>query len=259
MEKIKYAVLPRFQVNKIGKYFDLIGVESRFKEWVKRYTDQGYIISRPATLLGILEPGCFERVVFKRQAEYLGFPSLELIQNDAALDYSYHLAPLFKMKCKKMTRAEKSQTKKSPGLFGYVLFEKHRQDFEKFINDHINEISAGGKSLNSSILISVGYSPGCLAKILLRRESEAADFSTYEFIKTDRAVEYKCRVFPIYKAKASKFSFDEFENHYSKLMTETVDEGYNFVGKIEFSALLTRGCLKKDESLDVDAFLFEKA
>jgi len=258
MEKIKYAVLPQFQVKKIGKHFDLTDIDARFNEWVKRYTDQGYVINRPATLLGIVEPGCFQKLILRKQSEYLGFASFELIQSDAALDYSYHLAPMFTMKCKKMTAADLSKIKKSPGLFGYVFFEKHRQDFEKYINEHINKISAGGRQYNSSINISVRYAPGCLGKLMFKK-SDDADFTAYEFIKADKAPEYKCRVFPIYKAKSSKFSLDDFENHYSKLMTETVDEGYNFVGKIEFSALLKRGCFKGHLNLDVDAFIFEKA
>ena len=257
MEKIKYAVLPRFTIRKKGKVIDTTFIESDFTDWIKRYSDQGYVINRPTSLLAIMEPGCFSRLILREKVAFVDFAAIEFKMSDKKLDYHYRIAPNFIIKSQKITRKEKKIAKNDPGKFGMILFEKNREEFEKLINDFINQISSQGFQYSTSTEISATIQPGCLAT-LMRKKAEDVDFEAYEFIKTTTPVQYKCKVFPLYKSKWLDFSFDDFEKDFSTKVSAEVEQGYEPVGKIKFGGYIMTGCLGKGETVLIDAFIYQK-
>jgi hypothetical protein len=90
------------------------------------------------------------------------------------------------------------------------------------------------------------------------KKAEDVDFEAYEFIKTNTPIQYKCKVFPLYKSKWSDFSFDEFEKDFSNKTSAEVEQGYQPVGKIKFGGYIITGCLGKGETILIDAFLYQK-
>lgn len=257
MEKIKYAVLPRFTMKKKGKVIDTESIETEFRNWIKQYTAQGYIISRPTSLLAVMEPGCFSRLILKEKVAFVDFSALEFKKSDEKLDYHYQIAPHFVVKSQRISKKEKKIAKKDPGKYGVILFEKNREEFEKLINNFINKISSQGLQYNTSTEISVTIQPGCLG-VLMRKKAEDIDFEAYEFIKTSTPTQYKCKVFPIYKSKWATFSFADFEKDFSNKASAEIEQGYEPVGKIKFGGYIVTGCLGKGETVQIDAFLYRK-
>jgi len=257
MEKIKYAVLPRFTIRKKGKIIDTTSIESDFTEWIKSYSEQGYVINRPTSLLAIMEPGCFSRLIFREKVSFVDFAAIEFKMSDKKSNYHYRIAPHFIVKSKKITRKEKKVARKDPGKFGTIIFEKNREEFEKLINDFINQISSQEFQYSTSTEISVTIKPGCLAT-LMQKKAEDVEFEAYEFIKTTAPVQYKCKVFPLYKSKWIDFSFDDFEHDFSSKASAEVEQGYEPVGKIKFGGFIMTGCLGKGETVLIDAFVYQK-
>lgn len=256
MEKIKYAVIPRFVVKKKGKVLDVANIEKQFTDWIKKYTSQGYVISRNTTLSAILEPGCLSRLLLRKQVAFVDFPALEFQASDKAIDYKYRVAPEFAVKAKKLKKKEKKKI--SSFDLGLALFEEHREEFERLINEHISKLAKDGLKYNTSTIIRVAVEPGCLGK-LFGKKGEHIDFEAYEFIKTSAPITYKCKIFPRFRSEEAKFSFDELEKDISTKVAAETECGYELVGKIVFFGFFERGCLEAGERVSVDAFLFAKA
>ncbi|MBN1347796.1 hypothetical protein JXJ21_00145 [candidate division KSB1 bacterium] len=252
MKSIKYAVVPKFVVRKKGKLIDFVYIEEQFRNWIKQFSEQGYVISRDTSISAMLEPGCFNRFVRGEKAAFIDFAAIEFQKSDQASDYHYRIAPTFVSKVK-ISKSEKKKVNKVD--LPHVLFEKNRDTFEKLITEYINKIASDRYKYNTSTQITVVIEPGCL----FWKESEEVDFEAYEFIKTQEVTTYLCKVFPRFRSKWSEFSYQKMEDDIAKKVEEATKEGYRIVGKIIFGAAMETGCLGKIDTLNVDAFIFEKA
>jgi hypothetical protein len=255
MERIRYAVIPRFVVKKKGRVLDFANIEEQFTNWIKQYTQQLYVIRRNTTISAILEPGCFSRIFLKKKIEFVDFAAIEFQQSDRALDYHYHIAPICVVKAKRLPIKEKGKVSKID--IGFALFEQHREEFEQFINEYINQLASQGLDYSTSTIISVAVKPGCLG-MLLGKKVEYIDFEAYEFLKTSKPSTYKCKIFPRFKSKSAQFSSDELGEDISNRVSAETEGGYELVGKIVFFGFLQTGCLGKGENVRIDTFLFRK-
>ena len=255
MEKIKYALIPRFDVRMKGLVIDYEEIERQFREWIKQYTENGYVIKRETTISGTLEPGCFRRLILHEKLTFIDFAALEFQKSDKAIDYGYHITPTFFVKSKKLSKKEKKKIEKEDR--GLALFEKNREEFEELINKYINNISSQRYKYNKSTVISITLRPGCIGHLFGKKKNDV-DFEAYEFIKTSEPVKYKCKIFPRFKAKWSKFSCGEIEKNISSKVEAELKEGYELIGKVVFKGFIKAGCLRKGELVSIDAFIFIK-
>jgi len=255
MQKVKYAIVPRFTVRKKGKILDVESIEQQFGDWIKQYTGQGYVIGRNTTIAAVLEPGCFARLILQKKVEFTDFEAIEFHPCEQAVDYVYRIAPIFIVKSRKLKTKEK---KKISGFdAGLALFEEHRPEFEELINNHINQIAQQGLKYTTSAIIKVRVEPGCLG-MLRGKQIEYIDFEAYEFVRTQEKPTYKCKIFPRFKSKAANFKFEDLENYIAEKVQPELVDGFNLAGKVAFDAFMTTGCFGKGELVGVDAFLFEK-
>ena len=98
MQKVKYAVVPRFTIKKKGKILDVDSIEHQFGDWIRQYTSQGYVIGRNTTIAAVLEPGCFARLILQKKVEFTDFEAIEFHPCEQAVDYVYRIAPIFVVK-----------------------------------------------------------------------------------------------------------------------------------------------------------------
>ena len=121
MEKVKYAVVPRFTIIRKGKMLDFGLIENQFSNWIKQFTDQGYVISRNTTISAILEPGCFYRLILRRKTEFIVLLLLNFSKAIRQLITTIELLQLFRLRSKNF---QKRNRKNWTGLIGDLPFLK---------------------------------------------------------------------------------------------------------------------------------------
>lgn len=192
---------------------------------------------------------------FTQKDRVYRFAALEFQQSDKAVDYHYRVAPTFQVKVKKLSKKEQKKLDRSD--WGFALFERHREEFEQLITEFINKIASEGYRYNSSTEVSVSVQAGCLNSLLGKQIGDL-DFEAYEFIKTPEPINYLCKIFPRFKSKGATFQLDEMAKDLAQRVDEVIKQGYQLTGKVIFGAFMQTGCLGRGETINVDAFIFQK-